>query len=265
MASEFVGTAAPLTKAGFDTAVNEMKLKSPAALWALLAVETRGFGYLPDKRPKILFERHKFHKRTGGKFDAQSDISSPASGGYSKDEDAGAGEYDRLSRAIALDRNAALESASWGLGQVMGFNATKLKYDSAEDMVKRFMADEDKQLDGVVRFMNANLPLLKALQNQNWTSVAFFYNGAEYKKNAYDTRLQKFFDLYSLPGHAPDIETRANQARLAYLDFDPGGIDGMMGSNTRAAIVSFQKKNNIVPSGEFDTPTAAKLKALTGV
>jgi hypothetical protein len=32
------------------------------------------------------------------------------------------GSYPRLAQAIAIDRPAALRSASWGLGQIMGFN-----------------------------------------------------------------------------------------------------------------------------------------------
>jgi hypothetical protein len=50
-----------------------------ATLWSLLTVETRGFGFLPDQRPEILFERHIFHKHTGGRFSAgHPNISSPA-------------------------------------------------------------------------------------------------------------------------------------------------------------------------------------------
>ncbi|NJM92326.1 MAG: N-acetylmuramidase family protein [Rhodospirillaceae bacterium] len=75
---------------------------------------------MPNRRPKILFERHIFHQRTNGKFDAtHPDISHPKWGEYGK----ASAQYDRLGRAMALDRQAALESASWGLPQVMGFNA----------------------------------------------------------------------------------------------------------------------------------------------
>ena len=107
MADEFLGTAEPLSKAGFDTAIGALEAES-ASLWSVLKVETNGFGFLPDRRPKILFERHIFHKRTDGKFSAaHPDISNAASGGYS----GGAAEYDRLARATKLDRGAALESA----------------------------------------------------------------------------------------------------------------------------------------------------------
>ncbi|MBD8655693.1 DUF3380 domain-containing protein [Oxalobacteraceae sp. CFBP 13730] len=111
--------AAPLSQTGFDAVLDRLGVDQ-AALWSLLTVETRGFGFLPDWRPKILFERHIFHKRTGGRFGAgHPNISSPAGKRYLGD----AAEYDRLAQAIELDRDAALESALWALGQVMGFNA----------------------------------------------------------------------------------------------------------------------------------------------
>src|SRR5262245_58516234 len=92
---------------------------SDIEIWTVLAVETKGFGFLSDRRPQILFERHIFHKLTNGRHDAgNADISNTTPGGYV----GGAGEYPRLEKAIALDREAALKSASWGGGQVMGFN-----------------------------------------------------------------------------------------------------------------------------------------------
>ena len=196
MTDSFLGSAVPLTQPGFNEALAQLSGDAPS-LWALLTVETRGFGFLPDRRPKILFERHIFHKRTKGRYSAaHPDISSSASGGYQGD----AAEYERLERAIKLDRKAALESVSWGLGQIMGFNAVKLGYLDAEDMVKKFIEGEDQQLDGSRRFIMNNAALESAFQNKNWTKVAFFYNGAAYAKNAYHTKLEHYCELYTIKG-----------------------------------------------------------------
>ena len=115
---KFVGDAEPLSKSGFAKVVEDLGVAIPALL-AVLSVESKSCGFLPDRRPIILFERHIFHKRTQGKFSASNpDVSNPAAGGY-----VGlAGEYPRLEKAAKLDREAALMSASWGAGQVMGFN-----------------------------------------------------------------------------------------------------------------------------------------------
>src|SRR5262249_21522773 len=50
-------------------------------LWTVLNVETSGCGSLSDRRPQILYERHVFHRLTGGRFD-DGDLSDSASGGY---------------------------------------------------------------------------------------------------------------------------------------------------------------------------------------
>src|ERR1700691_1336114 len=106
--TDFVGPGQPLSSAGFAaaTAINAIE---DAALWAVLSVETSGCGYLPDRRPKILFERHIFSKLTQGRYDSVApDISAPTPGGYG---DLGANQYSRLGAAIQLDSEAALQSA----------------------------------------------------------------------------------------------------------------------------------------------------------
>ena len=61
----FTGKGTPITSADFQGAVEGLGCDE-VSLWALIAVETRGFGFLSDRRPQILFERHVFHERTVG-------------------------------------------------------------------------------------------------------------------------------------------------------------------------------------------------------
>jgi len=104
----FVGLATPLSKDGFAAAASEVNA-DPIALWAVVTVETSGKGLLPDRRPQILFERHIFSKRTGGRFDASHpEISAPTPGGYGRQ---GSHQHTRLAQAIGAHRQAALESA----------------------------------------------------------------------------------------------------------------------------------------------------------
>ena len=261
MADIFTGSGAPVSQAGFDKAVKALETQAdPAALWAILAVETRGFGYLADRRPQILFERHVFAKRTGGKFSAaHPDISNATAGGYK----GGAAEYPRLKQAMALDRNAALESASWGLGQVMGFNAASIGYANVQAMVDAFKDGEDAQLAGCVDFITGKPALKKAFKERDWAKVAFFYNGKTFAKNAYDVKLANFYAQFQK--RAPDIGVRADQARLAYLGFDPKGIDGMVGPGTAKAIRAFQTGSGLPATGTFDAGTRKKLRDAAGV
>jgi hypothetical protein len=261
MALDFAGTGRPMSQNSFNSAVNQLNCDT-ASLWAVLSVETRGFGFLADKRPKILFERHIFSARTGHAFDSTNpDISQTTRGGYA----GGAAEYDRLARAIQLNRRAALESASWGMGQVMGFNATGLQYPGVEDMVAAFETGEDAQLEGCVRYVLRNAVLQQALQGRDWGRVAFYYNGSAYADNQYDTKLAGFYAHFSVAGQMPSVSVRAAQARLTYLNIDPNGVDGIMGPRTRAALLRFQKARGLQQTADLDAATDAALAAAVGV
>ena len=57
-----------------------------AAIKAVAEVEAPGSGFLASGEPRILFERHKFSRHTGGKYDASHPgISNPKRGGYGKE------------------------------------------------------------------------------------------------------------------------------------------------------------------------------------
>jgi hypothetical protein len=53
----FQGTGQVLDSGGIAAACDTLRVHA-AELWAVLTVETRGCGFLPDRRPLILFERH---------------------------------------------------------------------------------------------------------------------------------------------------------------------------------------------------------------
>src|SRR5205807_9776763 len=101
-----------------------------AELWSGESVELKGFVYLTDRRPQILYERHIFSKRTYRQLDASNpDISNPQPGGYGA---TGGHQYDLLQAAIDLDRTEALESASWDIGQLMGLHCGQACFDEVE-------------------------------------------------------------------------------------------------------------------------------------
>ncbi len=255
----FQGAGAPLSAKGFVAASASLG-NGRAALWSLLAVETKGFGYFADRRPKILFERHIFHKRTGGRFsEAHPDISNVKTGGYV----GGPAEYERLKRAMQLDAGAALESASWGLGQIMGFNASLLGYATAADMIAAFKDSEDAQLDGCVRFIRANAELAAAFRSGKWARVAFFYNGPGFAKNQYDKKLAAAHAAFK--AKEPDIDARGAQARLVYLGYDPKGVDGLIGEATRTAVRAFLKDRKMPGDGSLTAPVREALRQAVGV
>lgn len=56
-------------------------------------------------------------------------------------------------------------------------------------------------------------------------------------------------------------ERRAVQRALSLLGFDPRGIDGVFGQGTRAALVAWQGRNGIAPSGYLNRASLAQLRA----
>jgi hypothetical protein len=235
----FAGAALPLSREGLTVAAAHVGV-DPAVLWSVVVVETSGCGFLPDRRPSILFERHIFSNRTGRRFDASHPVISGSAGGYGPP---GAHQYERLAEAIACDRRAALESASWGLGQVMGFNATSAGFRDAEDMVTRMVHSESEQILGMARFMRAG-GMHAALQRRDWTAFARSYNGPGFATNRYHEKLATSHASLSSKG-LPDLGVRAVQLLLTYHGFNPGKIDGVAGGLTGAAITAFTTKNKL--------------------
>ncbi len=254
MAEQFVGRALPLGREGLSEVVGELGVTA-AEVWAVLTVETRGCGFLPDRRPLILFERHIFSRETQQKFDADHpDISNPGWGGYGA---GGAAQYRRLERAIALDRRAALRSASWGIGQLMGFNAELAGYADVEAMVVAMTQSEDQQLLGMTREITHN-QLERALRAHDWPAFARGYNGPKYAENRYDIRLAAAYQKFKM-GPLPDLDVRAAQVYLTYLGYNPGPVDGLMGRFTRSALHDFQSKLGLSVTDDVDEVLLSRL------
>jgi hypothetical protein len=198
-AGETGGSASPTTE---SKTLNEDDYREAAALLncdvaaikAVAEVESRGAGFLSDGRPKILFERHKFSKDTGGCYDAtHPGISNRSPGGYGA---GGTHQWDRFNEAAALDKTAAIRSCSWGKFQLMGFNFKVCGFANVEDFHAAMQKSEGEHLKAFCNFIAGN-NLAGALRNHQWAKVAEGYNGKDYKINQYDTKLAAAYKKYS--------------------------------------------------------------------
>lgn len=163
-----------------------------AAVIAVTKVESKGNGFLPSGEPVILFERHVFNRRLRAKgivVRDQLDIVNTAPGGYK----GGQAEHDRLAKATKIDREAALESCSWGLFQIMGYHWKALGYKSLQAFINEMYKDEAAHLQAFVKFVLINPSMHRALVNQDWNTFARAYNGPGYKANRYDDKLRTEF------------------------------------------------------------------------
>ena len=268
---EFIGQRQPLTSSGLGNALATIGLEpaEAAVIWAVVDVETsgvtQGCGFRLDGQPQILFERHIFRRETQGRFNAQAPHLSGPPGGYGGLST----QYAKLEEALALclaqglGPEPALRSASWGLGQLMGFNAKLAGFESAEAMVRSMIDGEDEQIMAITRFLSAR-NLHKALQRRDWATFARGYNGAGYAQNQYDIKLEQAYARLA-SGSLPNLQLRAAQIALLYLGFSPGKIDGVIGQRTRNALNSFRLQAGLPPGNDLDGPCYVALCQKAGL
>lgn len=189
-----------LTESDFKQAAADLGV-SVAAIKAVTDVESRGAGFLDDGHPVILFERHIMYRRVKEKSGVQAAetlakyvpaLVNPTAGGYGKTSEQPA----RMQVASMLDRNCALESASWGLFQIMGYHWKVLGYASLQEFVNAMYASEGGHLDAFVRFIKVNPALTRALKALDWPAFARGYNGPAYRVNKYDEKMAAAYDRY---------------------------------------------------------------------
>jgi len=260
--SEFTGPATNMTDGDIATAAEALGV-DVAAVMAVIDVESRG-GFLADGRPKILFERHYFSRLTNHKFDAapNDDISNQTAGGYK----GGAAEYDRLGRAITLNRDAALRSASWGAFQIMGDNCRVAGFGDVESFCQAMCQSESNQLRAFVSFVRAN-NLADELQRHDWAGFARGYNGPGYKKNRYDDKLAAAYSLHLGGGPRTDVSSATRTLRMGDNGDDVKvlqkalaiAVDGDFGTSTKTAVMAFQTKNGMDADGVVGPMTRARL------
>lgn len=266
---DFVGNATPLDGGDIDAEAEQLGCDS-AAIWAVNDVESAGSGFLPDNRPKILFEAHYFHTLTHGAYDrSHPNISSPfwdrslygAAGGH---------QYDRLAEAIALDRTAALESASWGRFQIMGANFLMCGYPDVEKFVEAMMAAEAHHLIAFGNFCKST-GIVGYLVAHDWTHFALRYNGPG-NVAGYARKLADAYNEHKAihPGPTPTTPStvlklhdkgpavRLLQQRLIRIGY-PIIPDADFGPQTEQAVKLFQAQNGLVVDGIVGPITAAAI------
>jgi N-acetylmuramidase len=186
---------AKVTEADYDRVAKMIGCES-RALKTVVMVEAAGGGFLPSGRPKILFEAHWFSDFTKSKYDSSSpNISSRK---WNPDlYDGGELEWDRMEAAMKLNRSFAIQSASYGLPQIMGAYANEmpgLGFKDEEDFLERMSRSEGDQLEAMGRFIMLDPRLVSAIKSKSWAKFAEAYNGESYYVNKYDQKLQDAYD-----------------------------------------------------------------------
>lgn len=173
----FVGAARPIIAYDVAAAANVYRIDLPGVR-AIMDVESKNRGFDSKGRPLILFEPHVFYRELEGAERARAvreGIAYPSWGQqpYPKGQDA---QYKRLSRAIAINEEAAFRSISVGMGQVLGENYEIAGCRSAVQMFEEAKESEANQLRHMMNFCKAK-GLVPKINAHKWLQVASVYNG----------------------------------------------------------------------------------------
>jgi peptidoglycan hydrolase-like protein with peptidoglycan-binding domain len=255
------------------------RLKMEAAvLMAVMEVESGGryFANIDGKQePLIRFEGHYFDKRLSPPSRARArlrKLASPVAGAIAN-PNRQADRWALLRKAMAIDTEAALESTSWGIGQVMGAHWKWLDFASVDALTQRARQGIEGQVDLMMRYIEkANL--VDALRDKNWSAFARGYNGPAYAKQNYHIKLAKAYER--LTESEPEIATETPPAKTALKLGDKGNevrdlqqmmttvghavaITGTFDAATENALKAFQRRFSLEPDGLFGPETARLL------
>jgi len=163
-----------------------------AAIKAVAAVESPGSGFMTTGEPFILFEAHIFSRLTNHQYDtAYPGISSPR---WNKSlYRNSAGEHLRLAEAIKLDRDAALQSASWGRFQILGCNWKRCGYASLQEFINAMYRSESDHLHAFCAFI-MSMGLADELQRKDFHGFSLIYNGPSAAENRYAERMEDAYE-----------------------------------------------------------------------
>jgi len=153
-------------------------------LQAFIKVESGSNPFYSDKHPVVRFECLKFNQISIKKVTCNTNKYK-----YGNAEDTG---KEAFLKALSINRDYAIQTSSFGLGQVMGEWYQLVGYDSLEKYYKAMFSEQEQYRAFLNFIQNKNGGvILRELQKENtdWAVVAYNYNGAGYKNNNYDVKL----------------------------------------------------------------------------
>ncbi|QIG67788.1 endolysin [Rhizobium phage RHph_Y38] len=247
-----------------------------ATLAAVVQVESNGvLGAWINGRlePIIRYEGHYFDRLCNpAKRDAarKAGVSSPEAGKIANPKS----QEDRwklVLKAAQIDKDAAFQSCSYGIGQVMGSHWSALGYPSLDDFLRKVRSGFEGQLEVMAKFIIKN-GLVDEMRNRDFSGFARGYNGPKYRKYKYDTAMAS---AYAANGGNNGIASHVDgtlrlgskgagvrdlQALLRSAGYNVT-VDGDFGQSTKKAIKQFQQDHGINIDGLVGPKTQQALSA----
>lgn len=262
-------TVSEITKAAQYLAIE------PAALLAVASVESGGVAFFEidgKREPPIRFEAHYFDRRLSEKertVARAKGLAAPVAGAIPNPATQAA-RWRMLDEAVAINADAAYESVSWGIGQVMGTHWSWLGYGSLAALVAEARSGVAGQTRLMARYIEKT-GLAEALRSHDWATFARGYNGPAYKAGGYDRKLAAAYSRQSgsasnsdkpapLRQRARGDAVSALQSALAALGYTLA-VDGIFGRRTADAVRRFQADHALSVDGIVGPATMAALEA----
>lgn len=263
------------TLAAIERIAARLKI-DPAALQAMAEVESGGrvFALVKGKQePLIRFEGHYFDRRLKEPLRSlarQQGLASPNAGTVKNPKDQ-PGRWALLTKAVRIDKQAALESISIGLGQVMTAHWSKLGFENVGAMIAEARSGAAGQIEIMARYIE-KFGLVDELQRLDFTGLARGYNGPDFRKYGYHLNIAAAYARIN--GDSPvsaatgmlrmgskGAKVRELQALLVRAGYSVK-VDGDFGPSTRDAVRAAQKANRIKVDGVAGPETLRRLEAL---
>ncbi|MCW1412223.1 N-acetylmuramidase domain-containing protein [Rhizobium sp. 1AS11] len=270
------------TAGGIEAIGKRLRCES-ATVTAIVDVESKGSGVDASGHVKVLFEKHRLYKQLpAGKRAAAVKAGlarkvwiAPKDGGYKEQPNNAAAlallvDAINWCRANGVDESAALKSASYGLGQVMGENYGLCGWPSVQAFVLDMCESEDKHVDAMMGFLVGS-GLADEMREKDFDAIARVYNGSGQVK-VYGAKMRAAYQKHA--GEAPEIKSavraaglrvgssgyrvEALQKRLNEIGFAVR-VDKDFGPTTRNAVMAFQASHGMTVDGVVGPETQAAL------
>lgn len=269
---QYTGAAIKLRPGELDELAGHYGLRE-AHLRTVIEVETSGKGFNSAGWIEFLFEPHRFYANLKKQPDK---LKQAIAEGCAYPTWRGPGSYPKtlqlriqqFLRAAAIDETAAIKSASWGLGQIMGEECVEIGYPSPQAMLIAFADSERNQVEGMLKLCKhrgIDKDLLRFPEMDACKHFALRYNGVGYARNNYHIKLHDAFVRWSgrelskgttdpmadgsLGFGEHDAETRGGpiwqmQQRLKDLGYSVL-VDGKFGAGTRSVVLAWKANEGI--------------------
>jgi len=248
----------------------------PAAwIAAIIAKESNGAVYATvhgNRLPLIRWEGHYFYQRLKGaalNMVVAKKLAAPKAGAVKNPKEQEKRWRKLVEPACSIDMDAAHESMSWGVGQVMGAHWKRLGFASVADLVKMACSGLYGQVDVMMRYCR-EFGLLDELQRGDALGFARGYNGPKAPASYADDIERLALDYggeVNTAGVAGMLRMGMRGAKVRELQslLNRTGaaltVDSDFGPTTKDALVIFQRKNGLKVDGLAGPETVRALSA----